>query len=46
MGLEVLKQSGMVVHTCNPSCTGGIDRRIVVQGQLQRKKVKPYLKNI
>jgi hypothetical protein len=26
-------KSGMVLHACNPSYTGGIGRRIVVRGQ-------------
>jgi hypothetical protein len=28
---------GMVVHTHNPSYSGGRDRRIVIQGQLGQK---------
>jgi hypothetical protein len=35
------KPSVVVVHICDPSCTGGIGRRIEAQG----KNARSYLKN-
>jgi hypothetical protein len=36
---------GVVVHACNPSYEGGVDRRISVQGQPQAKTQDPIQKN-
>jgi hypothetical protein len=35
----------MVVHTCNPTSSGGRDRRMGAQGQKRQKLVRLYLKN-
>jgi hypothetical protein len=35
----------MAVHPCNPSYTGGKERRITVQGWPGKKLVRLYLKN-
>jgi translation initiation factor 1 (eIF-1/SUI1) len=32
----------MVIHTSNPSCAGGVSRRIMVQGQ-PMQKVKDHI---
>jgi hypothetical protein len=38
-------ESGVVVHTCNPSYVRGRDRKIVVSSHLRQKLVRPYLKS-
>jgi hypothetical protein len=34
---------GTVVHTCNPSYSGGGDRRMMVQGQVNQAKVNEII---
>jgi hypothetical protein len=35
-----INKPGVVVHFCNPSCIGGISRRITFQASLSKKKKK------
>jgi hypothetical protein len=39
------KKLGIVAHNYNPSCMGGVHRRIMVSGYSQAEPARPYLKN-
>jgi hypothetical protein len=44
-GLTFKIRVKLMVHTCNPSNSGGRGRRILSSRQARAKLVRPYLKN-